>query len=162
MGAGKTTVGRLLATRLGRALCDSDAMVEARTGRTVREIWEADGEPAYRVEETAALRDALAGPEPRVVAAAGGVVLRQENRDALRDADALVVWLRADPDVLVERAVTGEHRPLLDVDPIGRLRAMAADREALYREVADLEVDVTEREPSDVADTILAALAAAP
>jgi shikimate kinase len=162
MGTGKTTVGRLLAERLGRDLCDSDAMVEARTGRTVRQIWEADGEPAYRVEETSALHDALDSVDPRVVAAAGGVVLRAENRRALKAADATVVWLRAAPEVLVERAVTGEHRPLLDQDPLARLREMASARDSLYREVADVEVDVTDRAPEAVAGAILRAIGVTP
>lgn len=161
MGSGKTTVGTLVAERLGRPLFDSDAMVEARTGHTVREIWQADGEAAFRVEETAALRDALAAHEPSVIAAAGGVVLRPENRAALSEADALVVWLRAPPEVLVQRAGTGDHRPLLDADPLGRLREMAAERETLYREVADLELDVSAREPSAVADVVMDALGAA-
>jgi shikimate kinase len=133
-------------------------MVEARTGRTVRQIWETDGEPAYRVEEAVVLREALASGAPNVIAAAGGVVLREENRRALQDADATVVWLRADPEVLVARALTGEHRPLLDRDPRARLREMAEAREPLYREVADIEVDVSTQPPDVVADTILAAI----
>ena len=114
MGAGKTTVGELVARRLGGPLVDSDRVVEAKTGRTVREIWRADGESAYRELETAALRDAIESPEASVIAAAGGVVLREANRSALRAADALVVWLAADLDVLVDRAQTADHRPLLD------------------------------------------------
>jgi shikimate kinase len=155
MGTGKTTVGRLVAERLGRQLLDSDAMVEARTGRTVREIWRDEGEPAYRVLETAALQEALASPDPVVVAAAGGVVLRAENRAALHDADAVVVWLRADPNVLVERVARGDHRPLLDDDPAGTLRRMESDREALYREVADAAIDTAGLAPSAVADRVL-------
>jgi shikimate kinase len=162
MGTGKTTVGKLLARRLDRPLFDSDAMVEARTGRTVREIWHAEGEDAYRALETGALRDALAATAPSVIAAAGGVVLRPENRAALNDADALVVWLHAAPEVLVHRADTGDHRPLLDADPLGRLRQMALERESLYRAVADLCIDVSQREPAVVADTVLDALEAAP
>jgi shikimate kinase len=162
MGTGKTTVGTLLAERLRRPLYDSDAVVETRTGRTVRQIWETDGEAAFRVEETKALADALSAAEPSIIAAAGGVVLRPENREALRGADALVVWLRGDPEVLVRRALTGEHRPLLDSDPLGNLRAMDADRAALYRDVADLEVDVTAQEAADVADTILQAVGDGP
>jgi shikimate kinase len=160
MGSGKTTVGRLLAQRLGRQLLDSDEMVETRTGRTVRQIWEADGEAAFRVEEARALGEALAAPEPSVVAAAGGVVLRDENRAALRAADALVVWLRGEPDVLVERAVTGEHRPLLDDGPLAQLRGMARDREALYREVADVVVDVSATDPQALVGEIVSVLRA--
>ena len=96
MGSGKTTVGRSLAAALGRPLVDSDAQVEARTGRTVREIFESDGEAAYRVLEREALVDALGEAEPSVVAAAGGVVLDAGNRAVLQEAGT-VVWLRARP-----------------------------------------------------------------
>jgi 5-deoxy-5-amino-3-dehydroquinate synthase len=155
MGSGKTTVGEIVAARLGRPFIDSDAVIETRTGRTVREIWHTDGEPAYRVLETAALRDFLDSPEPSVIAAAGGVVLREENRAALKAADALVVWLDADVDVLVARATTGDHRPLLDDDPLGAMTQMDRERDPLYREVSDVVVDTTGRSPDDVADEIL-------
>jgi shikimate kinase len=154
MGTGKTTTGRILARRLRRRLLDSDQLVEARTGRTVREIFEADGEDAYRTLETAALLDALAEPEPAVIAAAGGVVIREENRRALRSAGALVVWLRADLDVLTRRAIRGAHRPLLDRDPATVIATMARDREKWYREVADATVATTDRPPEAVAAEI--------
>ncbi len=160
MGAGKTTIGRLLATRLGRPLVDSDHEIEAQTGRTVREIWHTDGEPAYRVLETAALRAALDSPEPAVIAAAGGVVLREENRAALAAADALVIWLDADVDVLTARATTGDHRPLLDDDPARTMRRMEHDRDPLYREVSDLEIDTTGRAPDVIADEIMSLVTA--
>ena len=83
MGAGKTTAGRRLAELMGRPLVDSDELIEERTGRTVREIFEQEGELAFRALETAALVDALANDEPLVIAAAGGVLMREENREAL-------------------------------------------------------------------------------
>ena len=156
MGSGKTTVGEIVAARLGHPLVDSDAVIEAQTGRTVREIWHTDGEPAYRVLETATLREALDSPQSTVIAAAGGVVLREENRAALLAADALVIWLDADVDVLAARATTGDHRPLLDDDPLGAMKRMRVERDHLYREVADVIIDVTRRSPDDVADQILA------
>jgi 5-deoxy-5-amino-3-dehydroquinate synthase len=160
MGSGKTTVGRLLAARLGWPLVDSDHEIEAQTGRTVREIWHTDGEPAYRVLETAALRRALDSREPAVIAAAGGVVLREENRAALHAADALVIWLEADVDVLTARATTGDHRPLLDDDPASTMRRMEHDRDPLYRDVADVEIDTTGRPPDEIADEIMSLVTA--
>lgn len=155
MGVGKSTVGRIVAAQLDRPLYDSDEMIEARAGRTVREIWEADGEPAFRVLETEVLRDALAETEPSVIAAAGGVVLSRANREALRAEGVDVVWLLATVDVLVDRVRNGMHRPLLDDDPEGTLRTMFREREALYREVADAVVSVDNRSPSDVAKAVL-------
>src|SRR5438552_4016152 len=99
MGAGKTTVGERCAARLGRRFVDTDALVEARTGRTVGEIFAAEGEPAFRAYERAAVAEACATPEPLVIACGGGVVLDPDNRRILR-ARSLVVWLRATPDVL--------------------------------------------------------------
>lgn len=156
MGSGKSTVGRVLAERLGRPLYDSDQMIEERTGRTVREIFASDGEPAFRVLETEALVDALASDVPCVVAAAGGVVLSERNRTVLRESGAKVVWLCADPSVLVDRVRTGVHRPALDDDPAGTLQRMQREREPLYREVADLVITVDgSRSVGDVVEAVL-------
>ena len=155
MGVGKTTVGTRLSEILGWRLVDSDAEVEARTGRTVREIFDHDGERAFRLLETEALRDALDAPGPTIVAAAGGVVLAEENRRLLERPNVEVVWLRADPATLVSRAMTGDHRPLLAHDPAGVLAQMAVDREPLYRAVADVVVDVEGKSPGHVADEVL-------
>jgi len=154
MGTGKTTVGELLAARLGRTLVDSDAVIEARTGRTVREIFAAEGEPAFRALETAALTEALASPEPTVIAAAGGAVIAARNRRAISESGAFVAWLDADVDVLSDRATRGTHRPLLDGDAAATLREMAVDRAPLYREVDTLRIDTTHRSPADVVDAI--------
>jgi shikimate kinase len=155
MGVGKSTVGRMVAAELHRPLFDSDEMIEERTGRTVREIWTSDGEAAFRALETDTLVEALAAPEPSVIAAAGGVVLADANRDALQGADAHVVWLLADVEVLLDRVRNGMHRPLLDDDPEGTLRQMFTDRAPLYQEVADAIVSVDNRTPSDVAKAVL-------
>jgi shikimate kinase len=158
MGTGKTTAGRILAERLGAAFSDSDELIESRTGRTVKQISGEEGEEAFRAHETQALLDALASPVPHVVAAAGGVVLRESNREALRSADAHVVWLRADPALLVDRALSAGHRPLLDDDPAGTLQRMFRERENLYLEVADAVVDVDGRDVNQVVDAVVEAI----
>ena len=155
MGAGKSSVGRVLARKLGRQLLDSDEMVEARTGRTVREIWNSEGEPAFRVLETEVLEEAVNAPTPSVIAAAGGVVLSEANRTLLKGSGAHVVWLLADVDLLLDRVKAGMHRPLLDEDPEGTLRAMYEQRSDLYQEVADAIVSVDNRTINDVAGAVL-------
>jgi shikimate kinase len=155
MGSGKTTVARVVAERLHRQVIDSDAVIEQLTGRTVRQIWADDGEAAFRTLETSALVDALASPKPAVIAAAGGVVLREENRQALKRANAKVVWLCASPALLVDRVMSAGHRPLLDDDPAGTLQRMHEDREKLYREVADAIVLVDHRSVAEVVEAVL-------
>ena len=142
MGVGKTSVGRRVADALARPFSDSDAEVEARTGRTVRQIFETDGEAAFRALETSVLADALASVEPHVIAAAGGVVLAAGNRRLLRSAGT-VVWLQAPVVVLVDRVATGHHRPAVEDDPEASLTRMEHARAELYAEVADVVIDTT-------------------
>lgn len=155
MGVGKSTVARVVADRLHRRLVDSDNVIENREGRTVRDIFAQEGEAAFRALETEVLLEALASPEPLVIAAAGGVVLSERNRAALKDSAAKVVWLCADPATLVERVRSGGHRPLLDEDPAGTLQRMFREREALYRDVADAIVLVDNRSVSEVVEAVL-------
>jgi shikimate kinase len=158
-GTGKSTVAPLLARRFGLAAVDLDRAVEAATGRTVAEVFAERGEPAFRDLESAELRRALDGP-PAVLATGGGVVVRDANRSLLR-ARCRVVWLRGDPAELAGRlAGTDEERPVLAVDPVATLHRLAAEREAAYREVADLVVDIDGLGPDEVADRIAGGLSA--
>lgn len=155
MGSGKSTVARLIGERLGRRVLDTDALVEEQTGRSVRDIFEHDGEDRFRDLESAVLATALAADVPAVIAGAGGIILRSANRDLLRASDARVVWLCADVATLLERVRGGGHRPLLDADPEGTLQRMAETREPLYREVADAIVLVDGRSLGDVVEAVL-------
>ncbi len=165
MGSGKTTVGRLVATALGWQHCDSDAMVEARTGHTVVELARDVGEAAMHAEEAAALREA-AVLDGVVVSVAGGAVLDPASRSLLGAAGA-VVWLRARPDTLATRVAGGGARPLVGSDAVGRpvpgsdavgrLRALDAERRPFYVAVSQAAVDVDGQEPEAVAHDVLLA-----
>lgn len=159
MGVGKSTIGRIVAERLGRTLIDTDAAVEHAAGRTVREIFADEGEESFRARESAALETALESAPPAVIATGGGVVLAERNRHVLGGAAARVVWLSAEPSTLIERlrASSGGagSRPLLDGDAAGTLQRMCAERESLYRSVADAIVRVDQRSVSDVVEAVL-------
>ena len=156
MGVGKSTVGHLVAGRLGWPYLDSDEWVQRKTGRTVPEIFQTQGEAAFRAEETAALEAAATSDGPLVIGVAGGAVLKPENRNLIRNA-GLVVWLRADPLTLVMRVGNGHGRPLLGDDPEAALKRLYRERRPLYEDLADVVVDVDQLTPDEVADKIVAA-----
>ena len=140
MGAGKTTVARLLAGRLKRQFIDADLELEARCGVKVPVIFEIEGEAGFRNREAAVLEDLTARPAI-VLATGGGAVLRPDNRQRLM-ARGLVIYLRAQPRDLYMRTRHDKGRPLLaTADPLKRLEELFEQRDPLYREVADLVVD---------------------
>lgn len=157
MGSGKTTVGRLLAEHLGFTYLDSDEEIVKATGRTVRQIFEDEGEGAFRRHETAALRQAIGQSGDVVVSVAGGAVLDPDNRRLVADAGT-VVWLRGPLDLLAERAQRQSHRPLLDGGAEAALTRLYEQREPLYAEVADIVVDIGGRTPTEIVDVIVDAL----
>ena len=140
MGAGKTTIGRTLAKRLLLEFHDSDKVIEARTGVNIPTIFEIEGEAGFRLREAQVIAD-LSRLHGCVVATGGGAVLRPENRENMRQ-NALVVYLDARPSALWERVRHDRNRPLLMVaDPLARLTDLYAERDPLYREVADFVVE---------------------
>ena len=162
MGTGKTTTARLLAEKLHCDILDTDKMIESRSGKSVRDIFADSGEDAFRDLESEMLSECLDRPTRTVIAGAGGVVLRQENRqllDSARDQGrAVVVWLHANPQVLAQRTAKGVHRPLLDDDRAGTLVRMADERGPLYASVADVVIDVSDRSVESVVELLIDAL----
>jgi len=144
MGSGKTTVGRRLASHLGRTFVDADAALEEITDRTIAEVFAEDGERGFRAIEADVLEELLEHHEPTVIASGGGVVLSGENRRRLQQPNVTTVWLDASPAFLASRVETKAHRPLLagGDSPRQVLERLHAEREHLYREVADIVVDV--------------------
>lgn len=155
MGAGKTTVGRRCAARLGRGFVDSDDVVIALAGgASVEDIFAAGGEAHFRELERQAIVDVCASPEPLVIGCGGGTVIDPENRRRLRTA-GFVVWLRAPVAVLAARVGDGASRPLLAGDPVGALSRLSALREAAYDASADATVDTADRSVDEVVDAVL-------
>lgn len=148
-GCGKSTIGKRLANELWYKFLDTDAEVCKRAGgKTIREIFEQQGEPAFRDLESSVVADACRLPD-HVVALGGGAVTRPENRAAIKSAGAKVVYLKCAPDVLLKRIQsdpeTGRTRPPLTHHGGGieEITTLLAEREPMYREVAAKELDVT-------------------
>ena len=139
MGAGKTTLGRQLARRLGKRYVDADHELEERLGVTIPTIFEIEGEAAFRDREEAVIAD-LVQLENIVLGTGGGAVLREANRRRLSEGGT-VVYLHAEPSTLYERVRHSRHRPLLKAaDPAARIAQLYAERDPLYRSVADLVI----------------------
>ncbi|QKX16477.1 shikimate kinase AroK [Microbulbifer sp. YPW1] len=153
MGAGKSTIGKLLAAQLGLPFADSDKVLEDRTGADIPWIFDVEGEAGFRRRESEVLAD-LCNGQPQVVATGGGIVLLPENR-ALLKAQGFVVYLRASLDQLVERTSKNSNRPLLQVsDPRSKLREILQQREAFYAEVADLVCDTDDCTPRQASNLV--------
>jgi shikimate kinase len=158
MGAGKSSVGRCLHQRTRAPCFETDEMVESRFGMPISEIFSKYGEGRFRDAETQALRE-FTLREPAIIVTGGGIVLREENLDLLKRFGA-VAWLDADEEMLLERALRTENRPLLQSQNPRRmfLQTLQA-RLPLYAKVADLRVDTSVFTVEEIAVAILSKLA---
>lgn len=140
MGAGKTSVGKLLAQRLGKEFFDCDHEVENATGVRIAVIFDIEGETGFRARESKILSE-LANRTNALVATGGGAVLAPANRKLLTDK-GIVVYLRGAPADLWRRTRHDKHRPLLQTDDrMARFEQLFAERDPLYREIADIIID---------------------
>jgi shikimate kinase len=154
MGAGKTTVGRECARRLGRPFVDTDDLVRANAGMTIEEIFAAGGEAWFREIEHGVVADIGASPEPLVVACGGGTPLDPDNRRALRSA-GVVIWLRAPASTLLARVGDASSRPLLRDDPAAAMARLERLREPAYEAAAHAAVDTDGLDIAGVATAVL-------
>jgi shikimate kinase len=161
MGAGKSTIGRLLAKELRLPFKDSDKEIEQRTGADIPWIFDVEGEQGFRDREQSMIEE-LCGQDGVVLATGGGAVLRPANRQALRGGGR-VVYLHTSVEQQVERTSRDRNRPLLrSADPGKVLSDLMAIRDPLYREIADIIIETDERPPRMVVQEILARLQALP
>jgi shikimate kinase len=157
MGAGKSTIGRQLSNVLKKEFKDSDHEIIARTGASIPLIFEIEGEEGFRKRE-AAMIDELTQLDDIVLATGGGAVLREENRRHLSER-GVVIYLYASLDQLYERTCRDRNRPLLQTeDPRGKLEELIAQRDPIYREVADMVVHTDDRSIKSVIKEILVRL----
>jgi shikimate kinase / 3-dehydroquinate synthase len=158
MGAGKTTIGRLLARRLDMTFIDSDHEIEARTGATIPWIFEIEGEASFRRREADVIRE-LTASRGIVLATGGGAVLDPASRALLAERGT-VIYLRASVSSILQRTAHDKNRPLLQTaDPRRKLEDLTAQREPLYREIADIVIDTGRPNVQSMVQTILDQLA---
>ena len=153
MGAGKSTVGKLLASRLSFQFIDTDHFIEERSGADIPWIFDVEGEEGFRQRETTAL-ESLQGHTEHVVATGGGIIMREENHALLKEIGQ-VFYLTASIDQLFSRTAKDKRRPLLQVsDPRKRIEQLIEIRDPLYRKVADVIVDTDGKTSKWVAQNI--------
>ena len=156
-GSGKTTVGRLVADQLEMRFADADVVLVERAGKSIAEIFAADGEPAFRDLESAVLAD-LCSAADLVIGAGGGAVVRETNRTVMRPHR--VVWLQADAETLLARieadeTTAAQRPPLTSSDRREETIALLAERASLYRDAANFAVEVAGKTPEAIAGEIV-------
>lgn len=157
MGAGKTTVGKVIAKNLGKTFYDTDQVIEQRTGVKIPTIFELEGESGFRKRETAMLEE-LSEQQNIVLATGGGAIVAPENRAILKQ-HGYVIYLRANVNELYLRTRNDKNRPLLqNVDVKAKLEQLFHARNPLYTETADLIVDTGHQPVTVIIQKIEAAL----
>ncbi len=153
-GAGKSTLGKALANRLGLSFIDADQEIVSRTGVSIATIFEIEGEAGFRTREIQLIAE-LVTANSTILATGGGAILASESRKLMRD-HGIVIYLRADLDNLLARTLRDTKRPLLQgANPITVLRALLDFREPLYNETAHLVIDTGRLHATNLADQII-------
>lgn len=145
MGSGKTTLGKKISFRERIAFLDTDKMIEQKQGKAVSEIFDEEGENAFRQMETDCLKEIMGYSDRYIISVGGGLPLKEENRMLLKELGT-VLYLRARPDTIYGRLKNDTTRPLLrGDDPEGKIRTMIQIRGPVYEEAADVIIDVDEK-----------------
>ena len=156
MGAGKSSIGRRLASRLGLPFVDADSEIEVAANASITEIFDRHGEEYFRDGERRVIRRLLDGA-PKVLATGGGAFIQPETREAIR-TDGISVWLQADRELILSRVRRRANRPLLrDGDPVEIIDRLIGEREPVYAQ-ADIHIRSRDVAHDDVVDDILSAL----
>ena len=155
MGSGKTAVGKALAEKLNKEFVELDAMIEQKAGKSIPEIFQQDGEIAFRELEIEVTRE-ISSQKNLVIACGGGVVLNKINIDRLKQ-EAVIVYLTASPDIILKRTLGGgETRPLLNVpDKAAEIRELLKFRQPFYHRAADIEVNASKLDVDAVSEQII-------
>ena len=155
MGAGKTTVGKLLAKKLDYFFCDIDKKIEEKSGVKINTIFEFEGEEGFREREHLMLQDSL-NLDKVIISTGGGIITNQSNRDLLKSEGAFVIYLKASLQILNERLKNDKTRPMLnEKNKLDTLNLLLRKREGFYEEVASLVIDTTQIKSTKVIDVIL-------
>ena len=155
MGSGKTTVGLRLSWKLRIPVEDTDKLIEKREGCTISEIFEREGEEAFRRKETELLRQIAESRFRRILSVGGGTPVREENRELLRRCGT-VVYLRVRPETVFERLKDDSSRPLLQCeDPLEKIRSLMADRREAYESCADAILDADELSSEECLEAVM-------
>ncbi len=154
MGAGKSTIGRLIAVKLGYDFLDTDHVIEEKTGADIAWIFDVEGEAGFRDRETQVLKE-LSALRSTVIATGGGIVVREDNRRLLAKHSA-VIYLKASLQQLVSRTAKDKKRPLLQVeDPVAKIKSLLSEREAFYSEVSGYVVETDRHSPRSTVQSII-------
>ena len=154
MGTGKTVAGKALAEKLSRDFVELDTLIEQKAGKPIPEIFQQDGEVAFRELEIEITKE-VSGNKKQVIACGGGLVLNKINIDRLKK-DSVIVYLTASPKVILKRVSGGDERPLLKVaNPALTIQELLKFRKPFYEQAADIKIDTSKLDVNSVVEQII-------